>query len=135
MRRKVLQLNRRDVVWPFARPARYLDQHSRAVSDLAGIATRSDARGVDITAQVREALDGVPVRGEPGVPRVDVREGDSEHAGGARAQHDRHAAARRRQDDRVVDVLELTVECDVLAGEESPHDLERLSETGDGPVE
>src|SRR5205814_624086 len=37
--------------------------------------------------------------------------------------------------DRVLDVLELTFECDVLPGKQPPHDLERLRETRDGPVE
>ena len=135
MRRKVFPRDRRDIVRPLAPTLAYVDEHGHAVGDLGGVTAGSYTGCVDITAQVREALDGVPVRGEPRVPRIDVRKGDSEHPDAIRAKHDRHAAARRRQQDGVVGVLELTVERDVLPGEQPPHDLEGLLEPGDGAVE
>ena len=53
----------------------------------------------------------------------------SEHACAVRAEHDRHPPARRWQQDRVVDGMKLALERHVLAGEEAPHDIERLRET------
>src|SRR5438477_1111339 len=63
-----------------------------------------------------------------------MRKRDSEHACPVRAESDRHPPSRRRQKDSVLDVLELTFECDVLPGKQPSHDLERLLETRDGPV-
>src|SRR5437867_163112 len=72
MRREILRRHRRDVVRALAGAVSDPDEHARAVNELGRVPTGAHARRVDIGAQVRETVDGVPVRAEPGVPCLDV---------------------------------------------------------------
>src|SRR6266566_3755032 len=129
VRREILRRHRRDVVRPLGCAIAHPDEHARAMDELGRVPTGAHARGVDVPAEIRKTIDGVPVGAEPGVPRANMRQGNSEHARAVRAEHERDASARRRQQDRVLDAVELTLERDVLASEEPSHDLERFLES------
>ena len=82
-----------------------------------------------------ETLDGVAVGRIPRVPCVDVRKREREQALAVAADHQRNAARRARDQDRVLDRDEPPGERHVLAAEEPPDDLERLLEARDEVVE
>jgi hypothetical protein len=111
------------------------DEHARAPLQRRRVASRPLCGRVDAGVLGGEALHRVAVAREPRVPAVDVREADREHPRRVRAEHQLRRRGRLRQEERVVDVVVAAVERDVLAGEQSADDRERLLEPRDEVVE
>ena len=105
-----------------------LDEHTRAPLDLRRVAAGTLRRERDLTIVAVEALRRVAVMRVPGVPRVDVRQRDREHPGRVRADHQLRPPQRRRQQHGVEHGVKSSFECDVLPGEQPPHDREGLLE-------
>src|SRR4051794_12234919 len=85
-------------------------------------------RRLDARTERGEALGRVAVVDVPGVPGVDVRQRDREHARAVGADHQRDAARGGRQQHGVVGTEVLARERDALGGEQAADDRERLLE-------
>src|SRR2546425_3852414 len=61
VRREILRRHPRDVVRPLGCAIAYPDEHARAVDELGRVPTGAHARRVDVRAQIRKTIDGVPI--------------------------------------------------------------------------
>ena len=101
--------------------------HALRATSSAGRPTSLGEPG-DAIVQRREPLGGVAVARVPGVPGVDVGERGPEQPVAVGPEHHRHAPRRLREQHRVLDVCEASLERHALAREQATHDLERLLE-------